>query len=220
MTIKVKICGITNVQDARCAVSFGASYAGMIFADASPRKVDIQTAQEIRKAVGNTCEVVGVFQDTPLPDVLKLVQDVELDLVQLHGIETPEYCSAFKLPLIKVFNLDFVSGTDPRQYLSLYQGYCDFVMFDKPKGLVAPDWLDRAVSALEKIEQDLPPYFLAGGLLPENLEKVLTVISPYCVDVASGVESTVRQKDPRLVKDFCDAALKTGRSVIAKDLGG
>jgi phosphoribosylanthranilate isomerase len=219
MTVKVKICGITNSEDAISAVSFGASYLGLIFADASPRKVDIQIAQKIRKAVAGPCQLVGVFQDATLSDALKIANDVDLDLVQLHGIESPQYCSEFSVPVIKVFNLDFVSGSDPLQYLSHYMDCCDFVMFDKPKGLVAPDWLDRAASALEKVEQDLPAYFLAGGLAPANLEKVLTLIHPYCVDVASGVESTVGRKDQKLMKDFCDIALEA-RRVIAKDLGG
>jgi len=220
MTAKVKICGITNGEDAKLAVSFGASFLGLIFADTSPRKIDIQTAQKIRKAVTGPTQLVGVFQDAALADVLKIAEDVQLDLVQLHGIESPQYCSEFKVPIIKVFNLDFVSGTDPLQYLSSYLDYCDFVMFDRPKGLVAPDWLDRATTALAQVEKDLPGYFLAGGLKPENLEKILLLIHPYCVDVASGVESAVGRKDPKLMKQFCDLALETDRHVIAKDLGG
>jgi len=220
MAPKVKICGITNSEDATLAVSFGASYLGLIFADTSPRKIDIQIAQKIRKSVKGPCQLVGVFQDATLADALKIVNDVNLDLVQLHGIETPQYCSEFSVPVIKVFELDFVNGSDPLLYISQYLDYCDFVMFDKPKGLVAPDWLDRAASTLEKIEQDLPAYFLAGGLSHQNLENVLLLLHPYCVDVASGVEASVGRKDPELMKHFCDIALETDRRVIAKDLGG
>src|SRR5262249_24292456 len=149
------------------------------FAEASPRKVDVQTAQKIQKAMAGSCQLVDVFQDAELSDALRIVEETGIDIVQLHGIETPEYSSEFKVPVIKVFNLDFVKGYDPLEYLTLYLDCCDFVMFDKPKGIVAPDWLNRATDALAEVEKDLPGYFLAGGLTPENLENVLLSLHPY-----------------------------------------
>jgi phosphoribosylanthranilate isomerase len=219
MPVKVKICGITNSKDATSAALLGASYLGLIFAESSSRRINVQRAEEIGTSVAGACPLVGVFQDAALSDALKTVEQAHLDLVQLHGLESAQYCSQFTVPVIKVFSLDFTSQIDPREFLNDYLDCCDFVMFDKPKGLIAPDWLDRAVRALEKVEQDLPPYFLAGGLSPLNLKMVLNLLHPYCVDVVSGVESEVGRKDTKLVKDFCDAALGTNRSVIGKEGG-
>jgi phosphoribosylanthranilate isomerase len=217
--VKVKICGITNSEDAASAVASGASYLGLIFAESSPRRISVNVAEQIMASLLEERPLVGVFQNANISDALKAVEQARLDLVQLHGEESAQYCSQFTVPVIKVFSLNFANKVDPRQYLDSYLDCCDFVMFDKPKGLVDPDWLNRAIDVLEKVEPDLPPYFLAGGLSPSNLKTVFNVLHPYCVDVVSGVESAIGQKDTKLMKDFCDAALSATYSAIGKEGG-
>jgi len=217
---KIKICGTTNVEDATASISSGASYIGLIFAASSSRRVDLKNAKEIAAAVAGKCPLVGIFQNNPLHDVLQITAQVPLELVQLHGNESAEYCAQMTVPVIKVFSLDFNEPINLKQLLQDYCKHVAFFMFDKPKALIDPNWLSRAINSLATIEKDLPPYFFAGGLTPTNVNKVLNALQPYCLDVVSGIESRIGCKDPQLMKEFCDAVLGANRNVVTTEQGG
>jgi phosphoribosylanthranilate isomerase len=220
MSIKVKICGITNGADAQEAIKAGASYLGVIFATNSSRRVEIDGARQIQAAVAGTCPIVGVFLDAPLSEVLTTVKEVGLDLVQLHGNEPPEFCAALPVPVVKVFTLDFSKNSNVGSMVKKYRDSCKFVMFDKPKGSIDPEWLNHAVAALTKAETAMPPYFFAGGLTSSNVFHVASRLRPYCIDVSSGVESKIRHKDAKAMKEFCEAVAGTTAGAIQQRLGG
>jgi phosphoribosylanthranilate isomerase len=209
MAPKVKICGVTSAQDAEAAVAAGASYIGVIFVASSPRRVPIEFAKDIRKAIGKSAQLVGIFQNTTLEDINHHIQEVGLDLVQLHGNETPEFCGAIKIPTMKVFSLDFETQRLQPAQIAPYLRSCRFIMIDKPKGYAGTDWLTNALNAVASHESTFPEYFFAGGLNTENLSNVLDQISPYCVDVASGIETSVGKKDHKAMADFCSQVLHT-----------
>jgi phosphoribosylanthranilate isomerase len=203
MPSKIKICGITCPEDAQEAANAGASFVGCIFVDSSPRSITPAQAIEITAALGTACQTVGVFQDTDLSTILAVVEQSNLDLVQLHGHETPETCAQISKPTIKVFSLDFAPEFDIRFLIEPYLNVCDYIMFDKLKGSTDPDWLAKAINVIRTVEADLPPYFLAGGLSVNNLSAVLTSLHPFCLDVSSSLESSAGRKDASVMKAFC-----------------
>jgi phosphoribosylanthranilate isomerase len=209
MAPKVKICGVTSAKDAEAAVAAGASYIGVIFVASSPRRVPIEFARSIKEAVGKSAQLVGIFQNTTLEDINQHVDEVGLDLVQLHGNETPEFCSSIRTPTMKVFSLDFETQRLQPSQIAPYLRSCRFIMIDKPKGFSGKDWLTNALNAVASHESTFPEYFFAGGLNTENVSGVLDQISPYCLDVASGIEASVGKKDHKAMAEFCAKALGT-----------
>src|SRR5258708_7692977 len=105
--MKIKICGITNIDDAEAAIKCGASYIGIVFIEGTPRCIDLAKAQAISEAVAKRAQVVGVFQDQVVKSIEKTAKLVPLDMVQLHGSESPEFCSAIDLPVIKALSPTF-----------------------------------------------------------------------------------------------------------------
>jgi len=192
----------------------------LIFAAVSPRCIEIDVAKQIKAATAGTCPLVGVFLNSPLREISTIVKQIGLDLVQLHGSETPKFCAALPVPVIKVFSFDFAGNPDIGSVVAKYQGSCNFVMFDKPKGSSDPDWLERAIDSVSKVESTLPPYFFAGGLTPSNVLQVTRSIHPYCIDVSSGVESRIGYKDAKAMKEFCEAVTDTVAGAHQKGIGG
>ena len=203
----VKICGITRVEDADAAIDAGAGYVGLIFAESSPRKVDLSVAQAIVKTVKGRVKVVAVFKDNPVKSVKDVVAKLEVDLVQFHGAELPEYVRAVGAPAMKVFEISPVLNLDS---IRRYEGLIRYLLFDRPKGDDSPYWLDFAVQKISNIHQMLSPYFFAGGLTADNVADVVRRLNPYAVDVASGVESQPGIKDAQKMKEFCNAVREAG----------
>jgi len=205
--IKVKICGITNNQDALWAANLGADYIGLNFYPQSPRKVSARNAKDIVAGVPPFVGVVGIFVNEPIESITKLVKSVPLKAVQLHGDETPEVCQAVKalgVKVIKAIRLQKpLEATDWEPFADVV----DFFLFDKyseaaPGGTgetFAWEWLQTA-SQLTK------PWFLAGGLNPENLGEALKTLHPTYVDVCSGVERLPTRKDFEAMKKFIQTA--------------
>lgn len=200
---KIKQCGITNLQDARHAITCGADFLGFIFAVESPRSVSPATAASIVEAVKANVKTVAVFRNWPLEQVNKYSPLIPFDYVQLHGDESPDYCRAMAKPVIKVIEIDEKTSNLAEQ-VAPYEDCSAYILFDKPKRLQLTDWLEIA---LQKIEDSgsLPPYFFAGGLNTANVGNVLAHISPFALDVASGTESEPGKKDFQKVSDFCQA---------------
>jgi phosphoribosylanthranilate isomerase len=207
--MKVKICGIIDVNTALAAVDSGADAIGFVFAE-SKRRIEEVKAKDIIAKLPTNIMKVGVFVNEEQAEIERIAAKVGLTHVQLHGNESPEFCSGLSLPVIKAYS---VEGKD--RLAELKQFPCEFLLLDGPKGKyhggngLAFDW-----SILK--DQDLlgKKIILAGGLNEENVIKALGETAPYMVDVSSGVE-TDGKKDVHKIQRFIDKVKgsRTGRKL-------
>jgi phosphoribosylanthranilate isomerase len=200
--LKVKICGITNLEDGRAAVEFGADAVGFVFCEASPRRITLETAGAISRGLSGSVLKVGVFVNAPPETVTRAIQGCGLDLLQFHGDETPDYCLQFGVKSMKAFRM-----RDESSLAALPQYSTDAWLLDA----YSPE---RRGGTGEKFNWDLAlaarrlgrPIFLAGGLTPENVGEAVERVQPYGVDVSSGVEAVPGRKDLAKVRAFIRAA--------------
>ena len=199
--MKVKICGITNVEDALLVSSAGADAIGFIFSKKSPRYVSKRKAGEIISCLDPFLIKVGVFLDQGKQEVLDIASSLGLDVLQFHGKEAPAYCHFFK-PRFKIIKVFFPEDSPYEGKISNYK--IDAFMFDvkyeaKAKGKkVLPANALRGIAGIIKKGKRV---IISGGLNIENIEKAKK-LKPYALDVASGVESMVGRKDSQLIKAF------------------
>jgi len=197
MSTRVKICGITRIEDALAAASAGADAIGLVFAD-SPRRVTNAQARAIASAMPPFIKIVGLFVDAPADHVLSVVSEVPLDLLQFHGRESAVDCRRFGRPYLKAIHIKDGegAGTAARQYPDAAGYLFDTYRPDVAGGSgVAFDW-SRVPGGLDR------PVILAGGLTPENVGDAVRAVRPYAVDVSSGVELSKGIKDPARVAAF------------------
>ncbi len=213
---RIKICGITTVEDARMVAAAGADAIGLNFFPGSPRFVTPRDAAQIAGALPPGVLKVGVFVNSPAEHVWQVALSLQLDAVQLHGDESPEFLASWpdpKMPAcVKAFRLGS-EGLDPlAEYLERSrQLECvpDMVLVDAAQGGQyggtgrTADWSQAARYPLAPWH---PPLVLAGGLTAENIAEAIQAVRPYAVDTASGVESSPGRKDPELVVRFVAAA--------------
>ncbi|HEY5232949.1 MAG TPA: phosphoribosylanthranilate isomerase [Verrucomicrobiae bacterium] len=202
MSVKVKICGITNLADAQAAVEAGADALGFNFYEKSPRFILLETAPEIAKQIPPFVMRVGVFVDAEPDFVLRAIGEVGLTMLQFHGDERPEFCTQFGLMSMKAFRIrDAESLKKIPDYLTdayLLDAFSSTTLGGTGEKF---NW-DLAVAA-QKFGK---PIFLAGGLTPENVAEAVKKVQPVGVDVSSGVESAPGKKDHAKVKAFIAAA--------------
>jgi len=204
MSAKVKICGLTRLDDARLAVESGAWALGMIFHADSPRHVEVERAAEIATAFRRRCEVVGVFVNAPLDDVLRTLGSVPLTMLQLHGDEGPSYCAeAARRSGLKVIKA--VRARDVHAVRSLSSFHTDFHMIDAYVPGSYGGTGERFDWELAAARPRGTPLVLSGGLTAENVGEALALTDPYAVDVSSGVEAAPGVKDPYRVQAFFEA---------------
>lgn len=208
----MKICGITNLDDAAEAVRLGAWAIGLIHYADSPRVVELAEAARISTAFRRKCEVVGVFVNPELEQVAKAVEDEGLTMVQLNGEEGPSFCAEIARKTgMKVVKAVHVSSAADIHAAEAFR--TDFHLFDKRgKGLWGGsgesfDW------GLLKERRSEVPAIVAGGLRPDNVAEAIATTHPYAVDVASGVEAEPGRKDHAAMTAFFEAA--QGASVSA-----
>lgn len=199
---KVKICGLTSLEDARFVSGALAHYVGFIFYEGSPRHITPAKAGAIINWVEGP-ECVGVFVDQPLDDVNMISRQTGIDYVQLHGNENPSYCELVDKPVIKVIHI--TEHTDAlSDRIDPYLDVVDYFLFDtKVDGKWGGtgevfDW-----SLLDEVANRVP-YFLSGGLNPDNIQQACREVHPYAVDVASGLESEPGIKDFGKVEAFME----------------
>ncbi|MBT8155738.1 phosphoribosylanthranilate isomerase [Epibacterium ulvae] len=209
--IRSKICGLKTSQDIQAAADAGAAYIGLNFFSKSPRSVTIEeaTALAIDTPVGVCKVALVVDMDDAALDAI--VAAVPLDMLQLHGSESPERVAALKarhgLPVMKVLG---ISGPEDLERIAVYEQVADQILVDAkaPKGAVLPGGngvtFDWSILAQKKYWQC--PWMLAGGLNPENVAEAVRRTGARQVDVASGVESAAGVKDPALIRAFVSAA--------------
>lgn len=187
---KIKICGITNLEDAKLAIESGVDAIGFIFSE-SPRKISVEEAKKIVDSLNPFIIKVGVFCNEPFEYVKKVEKTLNLDLLQFHGNESMEYVNSFRGKGVKAFKVKDES------VLKEIENYgCKFFFLDSENKGEKFDW-NIAIKA-----KKLGKFFLCGGLNPENIETALLTVSPFGVDVCSGVEIFPGKKDPLKVKDF------------------
>ena len=221
---RVKICGITNIADARCAASAGADLLGFIFYRDSARYVTPAQAGEITSALqaefgAAAPRMVGVFVDVPVNEITETAATAGLDLAQLHGAETPEMVHALRVRAFKAIRSRTLEGA--RAALEKYDGHSDGCdRNDMPSLLIdAYHPLERGGTGLRAdvaVAQWLSRrcrLLLAGGLTPENISDAITLIKPWGVDVSSGVEVTKGIKDHILVRAFIAAVRAADRQL-------
>lgn len=238
--VNIKICGIARPQDAVFARDLGADFLGLIFVESSPRCVSLEDAEAIVDAVRRhdnadaVPKIVGVFKDADESTILAAVHRLDLDYVQCHGSEPPELLKNIPVPVLKAVEIEARSNL--LEKISVYADCGVIYLFDKPKAREtdagresdavlsgssarqseALDWLGTAMEKLLGIEEELPaPFFLAGGLTPENVGNAVARLMPFGVDVASGVEASPRAKDRQKMESFINA-VRTAEAAASK----
>lgn len=193
--IEVKICGLTRLEDARFAAGALADYLGFIFYEESPRYITPAKAGAIVNWLEGSA-TVGVFVNQPLDDVNMIAKQTGIGMVQLHGKESPEYCQMVDLPVIKAFHVhDEMTRQELLDLVEPYLDHVDRLLFDTGGRKV---WGGTGETFNWEIVRDLSlpkPFFLSGGLNPENIRQACRVVQPSAVDLNSGVEMSPGLKD-------------------------
>ena len=205
MRTRIKICGITRLEDARYCAAAGVDYLGFILAAGSPRAVDPHLAREIVNWVYGPL-TVGVFRDQDVEFINRVARDVGFDLVQLHGSETPEQCRAVEPPVIKAIAINpSTSAADLEREVQRYRSSAKHLLFDTSIGGTTGgtgkpfDWQVAAAQV------DPATSFVAGGIGPENVREVIAQLEPFAVDVSSGVEESPGVKSFERINALLDA---------------
>jgi phosphoribosylanthranilate isomerase len=202
--VRVKICGVARLEDARLAVELGADALGFNFYEKSPRCIALADAWKILRKIPALVSTVGVFVNWDARSVLALAKSLHLSAVQIHGVESAAVTAACArhVPVIKAFRTDRkFSFAQFRAHNSASSFLLDAAISDSSSkkfggtGRIA-DW-KIAKRAATKF-----PILLAGGLTPENVAEAILTVRPYAVDVASGVESQPGKKDPGKLRAF------------------
>jgi phosphoribosylanthranilate isomerase len=198
MPTRIKICGITRVEDALAACAAGADALGFVFHPPSPRNLAPDTARDIIAALPPFVSAVGLFVDCEPDQIDRIAARVPLDMLQFHGDEAPELCARFGRPYLKAVRMR--PEVDLLEYAR---------RFGDARGLL----LDAFVSGTHGgtgtrfdwrlVPADLPvPIVLSGGLNPDNVGEAVRALRPWAVDVSSGVEAAKGIKDPQRMRDF------------------
>ncbi len=207
MGVKVKICGLTNLEDAKAAASYGADYLGFIFYPKSPRYVPPERAASILKNLPKGVKKVAVVVNAEA-EFLKQLLDIGFDLLQLHGEETPEILKFLpKERVIKVFR---VRDKFDRSLLEGWEGVYAFLLDTYKKGTYGGTGETFNWNLARELVEGGHRIFLSGGLNPENVAEAIKRVCPYAVDVSSGVEASKGKKDPKKLELFIKRAKETG----------
>ncbi|MBI4764906.1 MAG: phosphoribosylanthranilate isomerase [Deltaproteobacteria bacterium] len=196
---KVKICGITNLEDALLATEMGADALGFIFAE-SPRRIDPAKAKTIIRSLPPLVKTVGVFVNEDPVRIKEIASTCGLDLIQLHGGESPEISRNLMPHSIKAFR---IQNERDLENIKRYQGAVRAILLDtfqKGKAGGTGRTFDWALAV--KAKETGIPLIMAGGLGPENIQEAITTVKPYAVDVSSGIEKRPGKKDPVLMKQL------------------
>ena len=204
MAPKIKICGLTRPEDIEAVNQLLPDYIGFVFWKKSRRNIEPQKAKELKGMLDSRMKAVGVFLDAEIELVINLLKEGVIDIAQLHGSEDEAYIKRVKSEtgreVIKAFNVNklpslMIAEESPADYIMLDSGTGSGKAFDH-----------RILSEVRR------PFFLAGGLSPDNVKEIISKVHPYAVDVSSGVE-TDGLKDPEKMKTFVEAT----RDAVSKN---
>ncbi|OEY67709.1 phosphoribosylanthranilate isomerase [Marinobacter sp. X15-166B] len=198
MKTRIKICGITRVEDALAAAHAGADALGLVFYEQSPRAVDIATAQEIVARVPAFVSVVGLFVNPDDARVREVVTRVRLDLLQFHGDESPEFCDRFAIRWIKAVRVQ--SRHDIEDAMARYADAAGLLVDAYDPHLYGGTGKEFDWTLIPR--QRPLPLILAGGLQPANVARAVARVKPWAVDVSGGVEVAKGLKDRLKITEF------------------
>lgn len=194
--VRVKICGINNIEDALLAVKLGAHAIGFVFAE-SPRRIEPKKAQRIVESLPLFVSRVGVFVNEEIERVKEIAGLYDLDVLQFHGEEDPSYCQAFRQKVIKAIRVKNHSSLEQISKYKVDAFLLDTYVEDVPGGTGKRfDW-EIACEA-----KKYGKIVLSGGLDPTNISEAIERVEPYAVDVSSGVEIIPGKKDPQKLEAF------------------
>ena len=203
--VRVKVCGITNSDDAFRAVELGADALGFIFYKGSKRYIDPRDAHRIISSLPPFISSVGVFVNQTVPEIKGAVETSGVDTVQLHGDETPEFCAMLPYKLIKAVRVKDTVNSDQ---VELYPVRA--ILFDKHTDEMyggtgtSFDWgVLKGINISKKV-------ILSGGLTPENVSRAIEIVKPYGVDVSTGVEDSPGKKNHMKMRKFIEAVKNGG----------
>ncbi|MDC1173583.1 phosphoribosylanthranilate isomerase [Methylophilaceae bacterium] len=195
---KVKFCGITNLKDAISAAELGADALGFVFYPKSPRFISPKNAKEIIKKLPPFISMVGLFVNQSKSEVEEVIKGCPLNLLQFHGDENESFCKQYNLPYIKAITMK--SDVDLLKCIQEYNSAKALLLDTFSK--VARGGSGEVFDWKMIPPNTLKPIIVAGGLTPDNVQTLLEVISPYGVDVSSGIEINKGLKDYKLMKKF------------------
>ena len=201
MDIKVKICGITNVDDARAAADAGADAIGLMFFEQSPRCVSFERAAEISNSISPFVLRVGVFVNPAAELVYNAISAAGLNVLQFHGEEPSDFCRQFGAMTMKAFRVKDAESLVPLDGFGTDAFLLDSYVAGKHGGTGEKFNWDLAVNA----KRFGKPIFLAGGLTPHNVADAVRHVQPFGIDVSSGVEQAPGKKDHQKIRDFISA---------------
>ena len=200
--VRVKICGITRVEDASAAVAAGADALGLVFWEPSPRRVTVAQAQTIAAAAGPFTTLVGLFVDAEATLVEQVLAQVPLHLLQFHGAESSAYCEQFQRPYLKALRMR--AELEVEAAMAAYRSAAGILLDAYRPGIPGGtgetfDW--------ERVPREHGARLvLAGGLNAGNVAAAVAATNPYAVDVSGGVELAPGRKDPHKIAAFIAAA--------------
>ena len=221
ISTRIKICGIREAADALTAADAGADFIGLGFVPGARRTLDQDRASTIVSALAEEAEsrpkVVGLFADQPMAEVVRVVGSCGLDMVQLCGVETLDYCDRLGVPVIKVLHVrdstsvgNAVASLSVEMEALVERGH--LVTLDrKVEGLQGGTGQSFDWEIAKRLSERNLPFLLAGGLTPNNVGRAVSLVHPWGVDVSSGVE-TAGVKDQRKIKEFIQAVRPAGTS--------
>ena len=202
--MRIKICGITNLEQGQAIAQFGATALGFICVRKSPRYLPPESIATITPHLPSTVSPIGVFANSDLSDIISIVRETQFTGVQLHGQESPEFCQQLRsqLPDVELIKAIAVQTSESLHQTETYANAVDTFLFDA----YAPQQLGGTGKSfnweLLKNFTSPRPWFLAGGLNPDNIQRALEIVKPDGIDLSSGVEKSPGNKDLNLVANL------------------
>lgn len=205
---RIKICGITRIEDAQHCLELGIDALGLVFVEASQRCIDMPTARRIRDHAGGLMRVVALFADPQPAEVERVLERVHPDLLQFHGDEAPELCSSFGVPWVKALSWQQIAAAE--RYRDAQAIIIDSHAPGALGGTGRPfDWAD--------VPGDIGrPLILAGGLRPGNIAAAIRAVAPHAIDLSSGVERAPGIKDRSLIEQTIEEVARVDRDRPSK----
>lgn len=206
MRVRIKVCGMTRVEDALAASRLGVDAVGLVFHPKSPRYLNVERASTLVAALPAFVTVTALFLDPSQEQVRQVLDNVRVELLQFHGGEPAEFCRSFNRPYIKAVPMG--SQADVAEYTRRHAGAAALLLDSHAAGQSGGTGVSFDWASLPRLEG--PPVILAGGLNPSNVASAIRIVRPYGVDVSSGVESKPGIKDEAkmaaFVREVNDAA--------------
>ena len=193
--LKVKICGITNYDDALSATNLGADYLGFQLMKDAPKKVSEKMLQEVNEKLPPFVLAVAIFQDQDQKAITKTVKKTQVKAVQLNGKETPEFCKALQVALgVKVFKLMKYTSAMDILNLKPYVGNIDYFILDVSQTDEQGN-ISVSFDALKEVAQLNVPFFVTGNISSDNVSDLMEIVTPYGVEADTSIERKQRRKD-------------------------